>query len=63
MSLLLLENEDIIWDTEEPKFQSHAAQRTLRGKETASPLNEPVLRGMINEYTKKKLVHEERDNN
>ena len=27
--------------------KSHAAQRTLRGKEKASPLNEPALGGMV----------------
>ena len=47
-----------------PKFQNNAAQRTHE-KRKAYPLNELKLPGMVaslNEYPKKRLVHEERNN-
>ena len=49
-------------ETQIPK--SRRAENAER-KEKAYPLNEPALRGIVtslNEYPKKRLVHEERDN-
>ena len=50
-------------ETQIPKFM---ARRDLERKEKAYHSSEPALRGMVallNEYPKKRLVHEKRNNN
>ena len=59
-----LSTEFGIW--KKPKFQSPAAQRRLREKEKLilwMNRSSEVWCASLNEYPKKRLVHEERDNN